>query len=182
MAEAELEYDKNHVSPSLYIRMKINKKSELLKELSESNDVYALIWTTTPWTLPANQAVCFNSNFKYSLVKLNDSSDSFIVGKDLIPTLKDALNTCELEEICDLPAAELEHCTYFHPIEKHVELPFLKGTHVTADVGTGLVHTAPAHGFDDHLIAISKSLPIVRLNNLSNIFTSFEFNANVFLL
>lgn len=162
LAEAELEYDKNHVSPSLYIRMKLCKKPAALKSNNMPNNIFALIWTTTPWTLPANQAICFSVELKYSLIKINNSLDGYIVASNLIPSLKEALNTCEIEEICSVPDdVDLEQCTYFHPIDKDVELPFFNGSHVTADVGTGLVHTAPAHGFDDHLIALSKSLPIV---------------------
>lgn len=168
LAEAELEYDKNHISPSLYIRFKLNNVSEALKKYNEYGDLYALIWTTTPWTLPANQAVCISPSIKYSLVRLNNEAEYYIVGSDLIPKLRETLESCELEEIISLNVTDLENCTYFHPIDKTTDLPFLKGKHVTADVGTGLVHTAPSHGFDDYLICLAERIPMVNIQ-ISNI-------------
>lgn len=161
MAEAELEYNKNHVSPSLYIRFKLKNVSDSLQKFDEYGDLYALIWTTTPWTLPANQAVCFNSSLQYSVIKLNDAPEYYIVGSDLIPKLKESLEFFELEEITSFNAADLECCTYLHPMDKTIELPFLKGSHVTADVGTSLVHTAPSHGFDDYLVCLAQKIPVV---------------------
>lgn len=161
LAEAELEYDKNHKSPSLYIRFKLSNVSDRLKKYDEYGDVYALIWTTTPWTLPANQAVCFNPNLKYSLIRLNDEAEYYIVGSDIMPKLKESLELFDLEEVTILDATDLETSTYIHPISKEAELPFLKANHVTSDVGTGLVHTAPAHGFDDYLACLGAKIPIV---------------------
>lgn len=161
MAEAELEYNKQHVSPSLYIRFKLSNVSDALKKYDEYGDLYALIWTTTPWTLPANQAICFNSSLQYSVIKLNDAPDYYIVGTDLIPKLAESLESMEVEEVSSVNATDLETCTYLHPIDKTIELPFLKGSHVTADVGTGLVHTAPSHGFDDYLVCLSEKIPVV---------------------
>lgn len=132
-----------------------------LKKYDEYGDLYALIWTTTPWTLPANQAVCFNSNLHYSLIRLSDEPNYYIVGTDLIPKLKESLESCEIEEVTSLNASDLNDCTYLHPIDKTTELPFLNGDHVAADVGTGLVHTAPSHGFDDYLICLANKIPIV---------------------
>lgn len=139
----------------------MNNVSEALKKYDEYGDLYALIWTTTPWTLPANQAVCFNPSLKYSLVRLNDEPEYYIVGTDLIPALKESLESCEFEEVTSVNAVDLDNCTYFHPIDKTTELPFIKGSHVTADVGTGLVHTAPSHGLDDYLVCLAQKIPIV---------------------
>lgn len=172
-----MEYNKNHVSPSLYIRFKLNNVSDTLKKYDEYGDLYALIWTTTPWTLPANQAICFNSNLQYSVIKLNDAPEYYIIGTDLIPKLKESLESFDLEEVASLNATELENCTYFHPIDKNTELPFLKGSHVTADIGTGLVHTAPSHGFDDYLVCLAEKIPVVShqygnfANNYNGTFT-----------
>lgn len=161
LAEAELEYDKNHKSPSLYIRFKLSNVSDRLKKYDEYGDVYALIWTTTPWTLPANQAVCYNPSLKYSLVRLNDEAEYYIVGTDIMPKLKESLELFDLEQVASVDATDLESFTYIHPITKEIELPFLKANHVTSDVGTGLVHTAPAHGFDDYLACLGAKIPIV---------------------
>lgn len=162
LAEAELEYDKNQISPSLYIRFKLNTIPEsIANETERGANVYALIWTTTPWTLPANQAISFNPILKYSLVKIDEKPSYYIVATDLIPKLKEALTFCDLFEISHVPADQLEKCLYIHPINSVSGLPFLKGSHVTAEMGTGLVHTAPAHGFDDHLVALAEKIPIV---------------------
>lgn len=170
MAEAELEY-KNHVSPSLYIRFKLSNVSQTLKKYDEYGDLYALIWTTTPWTLPANQAICFNPNLQYSVIRLNDQPDYYIVGTNLIPKLRESLESHDLEEVTSLNASDMEDCMYLHPIDRSTELPFLKGNHVTADVGTGLVHTAPSHGFDDYLVCLDQNIPIV----IAKSFTFFKF-------
>lgn len=161
MAEAELEYDKNHKSPSLYIRFKLSTVSDALKKYDEFGDLYALIWTTTPWTLPANQAICFNPSLQYSIVRLNEEAEYYIVGTEMLPKLRETLEFMEFEEVASLSGSDLEHCTYIHPMHKEMVLPFLKGSHVTSDVGTGLVHTAPAHGFDDYLVCLSAKIPIV---------------------
>lgn len=165
LAEAELEYNKNHISPSLYIRFKLNHVADSLKKFDEYGDLYALIWTTTPWTLPANQAVCFNPALPYSVVRLNEEPEYYIIATDLIPKLKETLESFEFEEVAKIPSADLDSCTYFHPIDKTTELPFLNGNHVTSDVGTGLVHTAPSHGFDDYLVCLGEKIPTVSLCN-----------------
>lgn len=169
LAEAELEYDKNHVSPSLYIRFKLDTIPESIRnETDKGANVYGLIWTTTPWTLPANQAISFNPTLKYSLVKLDETPSYYIVATDLIPKLREALTFIDLFEIDEVPADQLKKCSYVHPISAVGGLPFLKGSHVTAKMGTGLVHTAPAHGFDDHLVALAAQLPVVSIDQLSN--------------
>lgn len=135
--------------------------TKALKKYVEYGDVYALIWTTTPWTLPANQAICFNPSLTYSLIRLNDEAEYYIVATDLLPKLKETLESFDVEEISIVNSSDLENCTYVHPIDRTTELRFIKGTHVTSDVGTGLVHTAPSHGFDDHLVCLAEKIPIV---------------------
>lgn len=176
MAEAELEYDKNHISPSLYIRFKINKTSGTLSKYQEIGDLYALIWTTTPWTLPSNQAISFNPELSYTLIKLNSNDEFYIVATDLVASLREKLISHELDEITTVSAADLEHSTYFHPIDRENELPFLKGSHVTSTAGTGLVHTAPAHGFDDYLVALKENISVVSITHQSNILTNESFS------
>lgn len=174
LAEAELEYS-NRVSPSLYIRFKLKNVPSSLEKFNEYGDLYGLIWTTTPWTLPANQAVCFNPELKYSLVRLNDEPDYYIIGTDLISKLKETLESFEIDECADVNAADLESCTYLHPIDKNNELPFIKGKHVKADIGTGLVHTAPSHGFDDYLVCLAENIPIVSGFDLPFVTVFIEF-------
>lgn len=160
LAEAEIEY-KNLKSPSLYVRFKLKNVPASLRKYDEFGDLYALIWTTTPWTLPANQAICFNVNIQYSLIRLNDQPDYYIIATELIPKLKETLESFDIEDVASLQSTDLNECTYIHPIDRTTELPFLNGAHVTSDVGTGLVHTAPSHGFDDYLICLAANIPIV---------------------
>lgn len=146
----------------MYVRFKLKNFPESLRKYDEFGDLYALIWTTTPWTLPGNQAICFNANIQYSLIRLNDTPDYYIVGTELIPQLREKLETDDIEEVATLAqSTDLKECTYVHPIDQTTELPFLDGGHVTSDVGTGLVHTAPSHGFDDYLICLAANIQIV---------------------
>lgn len=150
------------MSPSLYIRFKLNEIPESIKKEVESGaNIYGLIWTTTPWTLPANQAICFSPSLRYSLIKIDETSNYYIVATELIPKLREALTFCDLFEIETVSSEQLENCKYIHPISGVSGLPFLKGNHVTAEMGTGLVHTAPAHGFDDYLVALAQKIPVV---------------------
>lgn len=159
LAEAELEYDENFVSPSLYFRCQIANNSE-----TEGNDskIYALIWTTTPWTLPANQAICFNEGLKYNLVRI--VGDFYIVGADTIENLRKELDA-EIEIIKELDSTSLQNLDYHHPINHAEILPFINASHVQADKGTGLVHTAPSHGPDDFLVFLNKKIPLKCLVN-----------------
>lgn len=154
LAEAELEYDEKYVSPSLFFRCEITSDENLN---IGSSKVYALVWTTTPWTLPANQAICFNSNLKYNIVKIN--GEFYIVGADLVENLKKALET-EISIEKEVSASELKNLKYHHPIDRQEVLPFLDGSHVQNDKGTGLVHTAPSHGPDDFLVFLNKKIPL----------------------
>lgn len=155
MAEAELEYDPNFASPSLTFRLKLVNLPKSLGSYTKNN-VYALIWTTTPWTLPANQAVSYNPEFSYSLVELSDKEGHYIVATSLIKELGIDIKTV----LKEFSGSELVESTYEHPIDRSI-LPFLPGKHVQSTKGTGLVHTAPAHGPDDFLLSLEQKIPVV---------------------
>jgi len=155
LAEAELEYDDNFVSPSLYFRCEI-----LNSELLEQKQVYALVWTTTPWTLPANQAICFNISLRYCLVKI--AGDHYIIGAEALQELSSEF---EIELVKELDSKQLSALEYRHPINRDEVLPFFDGQHVQSDKGTGLVHTAPSHGPDDFLVFLNKKIPLKCLVN-----------------
>lgn len=160
----------------MYIRFKLKNVPESLRKYGEHGDLYALIWTTTPWTLPANQAISFNANIQYSVIRLNDEPNYYIIGTELIPVLREKLESFDIEVVASLQnSADLNECTYLHPIDRTTELPFLSGGHVTSDVGTGLVHTAPSHGFDDYLVCLAANIPIVSSHFRSNKKCAFEF-------
>lgn len=107
LAEAELEYDNNFVSPSVYIRFKVGKlPSSISERLSNAKNVYVIIWTTTPWTLPSNQAVCFNSNLEYALVKLRPDDQQLFKDDDYYILAKCLLK--DFEENTKIPCEILE--------------------------------------------------------------------------
>ncbi len=151
LAEAEVEYEDVN-SPAIDVGFKVVKNEALLKSFGREHkgkDVFAVIWTTTPWTLPANQAVCINSEFKYDLVETEKGL--LILAHDLveITCARYGFSTFNVLDDCigrDLVGIELKH-----PFDNR-QVPIISGAHVTIEAGTGLVHTAAAHGNDDWLV------------------------------
>ncbi|MBF1205073.1 MAG: isoleucine--tRNA ligase, partial [Fusobacterium periodonticum] len=155
LAEAEIEYY-DHVSPSIYVRMQANK--DLLDKIGFNEDAYVLIWTTTPWTLPANVAICLNENFDYGLYKTEKGN--LILAKDLAESAFKDIGIENAELLKEFKGKELEYTTYQHPFLERTGLVIL-GDHVTADAGTGAVHTAPGHGQDDYVVGLNYKLPVI---------------------
>lgn len=160
LAEAELEYNPNHVSETVFLRLKLANVPDILNQCSTS-PVYLLVWTTTPWTLPANEAVVYNPTFEYALVKVD--GNFYVVGKKLVDHLQSKLKR-PLEIISTFNGNLLESATYEHPIRNEVK-KVLPAAFVTDDVGTGLVHTAPSHVPDDFVLALQHQIPIVSYVN-----------------
>ncbi|XP_014669512.1 PREDICTED: isoleucine--tRNA ligase, mitochondrial-like isoform X2 [Priapulus caudatus] len=139
--------------------------------------VYALVWTTTPWTIPANQALCFAKDRSYSIVRCSSSDkeflmgDHFLIATERVADMEHSLNS-KLVHLVKLEGADLAGCTYRHPLCPDSELPFLSGVHVSMERGSGLVHTAPAHGPEDFLIAKEHDLKLVSLVNEDGCYTS----------
>jgi isoleucyl-tRNA synthetase len=149
LAEAEVEYE-NHTSPSVYVRYAMlddgSTQDDTLRGLLADDRVWTIIWTTTPWTLPASLAVAFHPDFEY--VALKQGADVYIVAAELAEQVKVA---CKLEaaiEVARFKGSVLENVHFQHPFLDRTILGVL-ATYVTADTGTGAVHTAPAHGADD---------------------------------
>nr|XP_015840363.1 PREDICTED: isoleucine--tRNA ligase, mitochondrial isoform X2 [Tribolium castaneum] len=159
LAEAELEYNEHHTSKSVFVRLKVNQFPNRSNE-----QVYALVWTTTPWTLPANQTVCYNPTLQYCLVKNSKDNCLYIIASDLQANLSETLNT-ELEKVENFSSETLSHLTYVHPIYKDRNMRFVPSSHATSSKGTGLVHTAPAHGPEDFLVALNEKMQIENLVN-----------------
>ncbi len=149
LAEAEVEYEQ-HTSPSVYVRYEMldNRTADdlTLNELLANYRVYTIIWTTTPWTLPASLAVAFHPDFEY--VALKHGSDVYIVAAELAEAVKAQTGLQDATEIARFKGSRLEKTEYKHPFLDRTILGVL-ATYVTADTGTGAVHTAPAHGADD---------------------------------
>ncbi|XP_030762907.1 isoleucine--tRNA ligase, mitochondrial [Sitophilus oryzae] len=164
LAEAELEYNEKHVSPSAYVRFEINN----IPKVPNLNDkrVYAVIWTTTPWTLPSNQAICYNNSLSYCLIKKPDPDDKdlYIIATELFESFSKETN-CEYELLGVHSGEMLHEASYFHPIYKEKVCNFLHSDHATSAKGTGLVHTAPAHGPEDFLVAHRNNMTIIDLVN-----------------
>ncbi len=161
LAEAEVEYA-DHTSTSIYVRFKFNnddrnKVYSLINENSEK-DLYVVIWTTTPWTIPSNLAVCLNARLEYTIFEYNN--ERYTVATELLGAfLKDvAWEEADIKVIGTLKGAELENLNVFHPLYNR-ESKVILGDHVTLDAGTGCVHTAPGHGLEDWEVCQKYNIP-----------------------
>ena len=146
LADAEIEYEQ-HTSPSVYVRYKLTSDAAALDASLAGREVYTIIWTTTPWTLPASLAVAFHPDFDYVALQV-ESGEVYIVAAELAPSVITACNLGETTELARFKGRALDRTTYQHPFLDRSILGVL-ATYVTADAGTGAVHTAPSHGADD---------------------------------
>ena len=152
LAEAEVEYEM-HTSPSVYVRYRLTSPAENLDPALAGREVYTIIWTTTPWTLPASMAVAFHPDFDYvALASAGDVPGQpgpvYIVAAELAQQVVAACKLRETTELARCKGAALDRTTFKHPFLERSILGVL-ATYVTADTGTGAVHTAPSHGADD---------------------------------
>ncbi len=146
LAEAEVEYEM-HTSPSVWVRYPLTSDpAKVSPDLAGKKNVATIIWTTTPWTLPASMAVTFAPEAEY--VALDTGEWIYIVAKALAQQTIDKCSLGEPKELASFPGAKLEYATFAHPFLDRKVLGVL-GDYVTMDTGTGAVHTAPAHGADD---------------------------------
>lgn len=164
LAEAELEYNPNHKSTAIFVKFFSNSSSLKRKfNLNEQSKLSLLIWTSTPWTIPANQAICVNENLNYSLIHDPTQNDYIVVASDLVnDILKKNELFIELENSPVLSGSDLVGTFYTNPASNtDKQFPVLHGDHVSSGAGSGLVHTAPAHGGEDYLIGRKHGLPIL---------------------
>ncbi|XP_053191351.1 isoleucine--tRNA ligase, mitochondrial isoform X1 [Scomber japonicus] len=160
LAEAELEYNPEHVSRAIYATFPlVTLPPNIASEAADLSGVSVLVWTTQPWTIPANQAVCYMPNAQYSVVKRTDNSQLLLVATERIASMATLLGT-ELESIGTYTGSQLEGGVCKHPTIPEKEVPLLPANHVTMAKGTGLVHTAPAHGMDDYSVASQFKLSV----------------------
>ena len=167
LAEAEVEYE-DIFSTSVYVRFAFSHPESLYKKLhlpTQTGPVSVLIWTTTIWTLPANQAVAIHPEIEYALVELTESKEKILLASALLSELmlKKQIAHYEVLGICKGAILELELLQ--HPFND-TTVPLILGDHVSADSGTGAVHTAPAHGQDDYQVGLAYQLEVKNL--LSN--------------
>jgi isoleucyl-tRNA synthetase len=170
LAESELEYVDDHKSTSAYVKYSLTSESKnnLLKHLGmkdEGDKVSAVIWTTTPWTLPGSLAIAFGSSLDYSIVKYN--GELLIVASYLVGSVLDGeFQSCHNVKGEEIGSLSLEA---LHPFFDRV-VPLLPSEFVVADSGTGLVHSAPAHGQEDFIVCQRHGLDVFNCVTVSGTF------------
>ncbi len=174
LAEAEVEYEE-HTSPSIHVAFDLVKPLEHPR--LRGRPARLVIWTTTPWTLPANLAVAARADYVYAAYDLGGTV--VVVAKDLLPSFLAACAPGELEDgalrhperlLAELPGSDLEGLTYRHPFMGR-ESPVILGEHVTLEAGTGLVHTAPGHGAEDYIVGQQYQLEVLNPVDGAGVFT-----------
>lgn len=165
LAEAEVEY-KNKVSPSIDVRFRATDETSLLAKfgLSEGHQghgpVSIVIWTTTPWTLPANRAVCLRNDLEYVLIQVEgEQPERIIVASELAKQVMDRAGIEHFHNLGFATGAELELTQFNHPFYDFT-VPAILGDHVTTESGTGVVHTAPGHGQEDFAVGQKYGLEV----------------------
>ena len=156
LAEAEIEYE-NHTSPSIWVRFPLISDPALIDPALAGRRVNAVIWTTTPWTIPANVAIAYHPKFEY--VAVDVAGEVYIVALELLKITSEKLGWDDPKVIASFPGAKLEGAIFRHPFLERDSLGIL-GDHVTLEQGTGAVHTAPGHGQEDFEIGVKYGLPV----------------------
>ena len=160
LAEAEVEHA-DHTSPSIYVKFPV--QSGIPQGMTGLNNLSMVIWTTTPWTLPANLAVCLHPEFVYVAVSHGDAT--YIVAEDLLSSLVAEWEMTDYKVLESCKGAEWENAVCRHPFIDR-ESKVILGDHVTLEQGTGCVHTAPGHGQDDYIVGLKYGLePYNPVNN-----------------
>lgn len=176
LAEAEVEYA-DHTSTSIYVRFKFDdedtKKAYSNSNVNSSNDLYAIIWTTTPWTIPSNMAISLNARLDYTIFEYK--GDNYVVATDLLTSfVNDAKwEEAEVKTLGNLKGADLELSKTNHPLYER-KSPIILGDHVTLDAGTGCVHTAPGHGLEDWEVGQKYGIETLSPLNSKGIWTESE--------
>ncbi|PGS42418.1 isoleucine--tRNA ligase [Bacillus cereus] len=152
LAEAEIEYQ-DKKSASIYVAFPVKDGKNVLE-----GDEKFIIWTTTPWTLPANLGISVHPELEYAIVKVND--EKYIIASELFETVAKTLEWENTEVVKTVKGSELEYTVAKHPFYDRDSLVML-GDHVTTDAGTGCVHTAPGHGEDDFVVGKKYGLEVL---------------------
>src|SRR5215469_5948994 len=146
LAEAEVEYEM-HTSPSIYVRYKLTSDQAEIDPALAGQQVWTIIWTTTPWTLPASLAVAFNPEFDYVALR-NTDGNVYIIAEALAAQTRESCNLQQTVEIARVKGTRMDRVTFQHPFLDR-QILGVNADYVTTEQGTGAVHTAPAHGADD---------------------------------
>ncbi|WP_297893546.1 isoleucine--tRNA ligase [uncultured Desulfovibrio sp.] len=157
LAEAEVEYY-DHTSPSIFVRFPL--QDDGLKKVFSAADpshAFVVIWTTTPWTLPDNMAVCLHPEFTYVLVEVDGAQ--YVLAEELLASCAEQFGWSEPKILGRATGEQLEGLKARHPFYDRVS-PIILGQHVTLEAGTGCVHTAPGHGREDYEVGLKYGLEI----------------------
>lgn len=183
LAEAEIEYQ-DETSPSIYVRFRFTEDLKPVIPELEDRDAYVVIWTTTPWTIPANLAVALHPDFTYAAVDVGDNT-AYILASELVEACMQTFGIETYRVLAEFRAADIEgkHCR--HPLYDR-ESVIILGDHVTLEAGTGCVHTAPGHGREDYDVGLEYGLDAYSPVNDGGVFTDdvaffagqFVFKAN----
>jgi len=184
LADAEVEY-MNHTSNTIYAAFKIKKTDkDFLKDTS------VIIWTTTPWTIPANKALAFNSTIEYSVLEINDlehfKDKKIVVAKNLINSITEECNIKNYRELNTFKGSEFKGTVCSHPFTKmnfDYDVPMLEAQFVNLDQGTGIVHCAPSHGPDDFNLCLKNNIPSLYTVDNAGLYTKevpYFVNTHVF--
>ena len=155
LADSEIVY-KDHVSKSIYVRFPLRR--DPLKVLEQFENVYTVIWTTTPWTIPANLAVAFHPQLTYAVVKVG--ADHYIVLDELVDKIAEKCGWHDRMIVETFDGITLEHAVFGHPIFDRDSIAVM-AEYVTTEDGTGVVHTAPGHGREDFFTGQKYGLPVL---------------------
>ncbi len=157
LAEAEVEYN-DDTSTSIYVKFKVKDNLSNLNSNLKGKDSYIIIWTTTPWTIPANLAITLHPDFDYSAIEVND--EVWILATELVSKCMSNFGIENYSEIASFKGRDLEKIKCQHPFINRDSLVIL-GNHVTLEAGTGAVHTAPGHGQEDYEVALEYGIDIL---------------------
>ena len=161
LANTEAEY-KMHVSPAIYVKFPLETDAQNAFAGLDTSRLSAVIWTTTPWTIPANLALAFHPDFDY-VVAQTQNGDLLLVARALLEEVVAAASLASVEIVRNVTGSQLEGSTFKHPLPElaRTSLAVLAGDYITTDTGTGIVHTAPGHGTDDYNTGRKYDLPVL---------------------
>ncbi len=168
LAEAEVEYH-DHQSPSVYVKFQANGDFPEVDQSLVGSNIFFVIWTTTPWTLPANMAVALHPEFRYAAVKVKD--EIWVIAEELIEQMMAEIGITEYSVEATFAATGFEKRSCRHPFMERDSLLVL-ADYVTAEAGTGCVHTAPGHGTDDYHTGLRYGLEILSPVNSEGYYTA----------
>ena len=159
LADAEVEY-RDHKSDTIYTAFKVKKSN-----INELNNSEIIIWTTTPWTIPANKALAFHENLKYLIIKIEDQSDfkerKIVIAKDLLKSVLDDCKIKKFKKILEFSGKDFKGTVCNHPLSGigySYDIPMLEATFVTIEQGSGIIHCAPSHGPDDFNLCLKNGI------------------------